>query len=59
MFTDNEENERFWNFMIFKVYATNKEMEEIEQEIGPGCIIAGIIVLVVVGIALLIACLVA
>jgi len=31
---DNEEDEKMWNFMLFKFYGTDKEMEELYPTIA-------------------------
>lgn len=30
----DDEDQKFWNFMIFKIYATDKEMDEMMPVLG-------------------------
>lgn len=48
--SNDEDDERFWNFMIYKVWATDKEMEEMDPMYYG---IAIIIILIIIGIAAL------
>lgn len=47
MFGDNKDEERMWNFMLFKIPATNKEIEEGAPIALKVIAVAGIVALVV------------
>lgn len=44
---DNEDDQRLWNFLIFKVPVTDKELEEIDESVSFWWII--IIILIIIG----------
>lgn len=41
---NNDDDQRFWNLVVFKVYATDKEMEEIIPLILGIGLVVGIII---------------
>lgn len=42
----NDDNERFWNFLIFKFYGTDKELEEASPVLGIIVIVVFVVILI-------------
>lgn len=47
----DDDNERLWNLLIFKMYMTNRERDEVFEWLAPIALVAVLILVVVVTVA--------